>query len=1751
MVASAYLTIGAMDLVQNLPLTIYHFGLDGRSTPSVTNVFGAGEPIWVTIPSGSIGPSVLVASDSLGRATLSQESTDYTRVSSRFSLSPTLFPPNRNFQLVLQTIREVLPGISIIVRYVAEFGVVPSSARLTSESFSPPTGSLGAQVRLSDSDGNPTTGVRLGLFLAQGNTSTYLAGEKTDLQGRAIFQVGQSLSAGQYGLDVRVLDSNAVLALPLHVSDFTAQVKPTILRAQPINGGITATLVQADDNAAIQGRLVILQNQLRDGNWTISETAYTDDQGRASFRTIPAGPWRASFGGDQFYGSASSSTSGPTGPISAPNPSVSPANSPNLVYGSLASRSYVVPIPETGGCNVPCCVMPIGSLPIISGDSVTSNQITPQCGGGGGGTPISTTTTLFLPSSAYSTIPTVLTGLVKDANGNPVTGQGLEFYNSTSEVHLIGIGNTNSTGYASVVWTPNTVGTKTIMALYIGDSGHYGSSATGTVPVSATPTFVEILSPSPIAYSWDLYNYYNRTGRPIVAPVVTLQLAASGNAGPANIYMPPTSGSSASPPNIPGYSWTGLNQTTVTITFNGTYVQTQAMNWTRNFYLPPCPTPSSCSTNSRFGHMNLTAALSPPSTLYAAASTKLNLPNQNLNSVSSPLAIDNSQIASCPHYTPGCSTLFSTSHGNDIIIVYTHEALDLYTYSCTFHVSDSAGLTWMQRGQTVLNDYDSQNGWWRSQFAEFWARSTNPLSSDNITETCTSGDGYNGFQVFGISGANFISPFDPNVSLPSSLAGVGYGTSVTLSTTNPFDMIISGVQHAGAPVPTPGPGFTTITVTGGLSTEYEIASSPVTNLSVAFGANINNSWEQIVDAIQPLPQVNQTATPPSHIYVGVNATYPYISIKVQNLSVALEAYVAYLAHTLGPPLSSSVQCPATCFNYYGLPVPSLTQGSDFAYVCSSSACTAPAVNTVLNLYNSKGTLCISTTTDYHGIAHLNLAGPSKCTYPYYYLSTPNTQIVLSELFGIEAVSNPYPFYTNFQGYNYAIYAPAQTGRYLLHMHTYYQSSTFTIINPTASYSDVQPAFLSCCDVFVMVEKHLTQVTVGVTPGKATIFDNINATIALKDQAEQKGMPSATVGYSLQRTDPNPTAISSGTLMTDSRGNVTLALGKLSYGNYTLIVSWTGNSTSAASSYQASFTVWRANTIIIIRPGWIQQATAGNTYLFTTSLIDNATKTLMAVPGLTERVYVNGVLYSNTQFCTTSGCSTTNYYLTNPGGNATFPWIPPSAGQYILNATVPQQNYYPKASFSIEVSATLRPVMLIAVNSPAQPNTGDQVTWTIQAYDMMNNASVTGLSITPYINGMSYPAVTTDSNGYATFTNTFTTNGVYNVQFQSGATTLYNSATTHNSVKVFTQTSLTLTGGTVYLGQQNSFSVNLKDANNNPLGGRTISIVINNKSYQNLTADSNGNSQFTWAPTALGSYTITAKFTASSSQDTNYRSSTATSAGNIVVQKLTSIDTAGGSTQSLTLSSASASQSSTLPSVSLSFPSLTSMSITVSFLGASATATASARFSFQWVCAAKINTFFGTICVLYVPVLKTYVDLGIAGVVDLHTISQLLGPANVVYSIQGLVPLALDPFLLGVVTSTAEAGIGLVTLGLTEEPIFAGLIALLAQSVAVLAGFAYGSKSPEFINYLYGLMIPPILGLPCAIYAQCAVFQLPAWLEVPGQVIPELVAATYTWTLYEQASVLGDLYLFSDPIPALELGILILWPAVLIHLEGGF
>src|SRR5438094_394742 len=167
----------------------------------------------------------------------------------------------------------------------------------------------------------------------------------------------------------------------------------------------------------------------------------------------------------------------------------------------------------------------------------------------------------------------------------------------------------------------------------------------------------------------------------------------------------------------------------------------------------------------------------------------------------SKLAVDGSALGSCSNSTNHCSATLTTSFGNDVLIVYTNEALDLQT-SCTFSVSDTAGLTWTARSGVVFG-----NGG-RNQIQEFYAKSSNPLSSDTITESISGcGNEYNGLVVFAVSGANFNSPFDSNTSLPGTANGNGNTAAVSISTSNANDMIIGGSQF-GANGIAAGSGFT-------------------------------------------------------------------------------------------------------------------------------------------------------------------------------------------------------------------------------------------------------------------------------------------------------------------------------------------------------------------------------------------------------------------------------------------------------------------------------------------------------------------------------------------------------------------------------------------------------------------------------------------------------------------------------------------------------------------------------------------------------------------------------------------------------------------------------------------------------------------------------------------------------------------------------------------------------------------------------
>jgi 5-hydroxyisourate hydrolase-like protein (transthyretin family) len=1934
------------------------------------NVFSAGQQIWIGIPSSASPPYLFTTRDSSGATLSKQYGTAFPSDNLvSLSLSPSIYHARQSYQLALETQVATSPGLSVSQTSSAIVGIVPSFARLASEGFTRQNGMTRAQVALLDGNKNPSVGVHIGLTLLQRGASLRITTETTDSNGKAVFQVGEALAAGQYQYEVNVID-DGVFAPPIQLSQFTIGAKPTTLTTWASNGNIAAALLDSNQTP-VPGRLLVLEGQLKDGNWTIISTTYTDDNGRASF-TTPASTWRVSFGGDTFYSPSSSNTltnppnslspnmmiqTGTQLPTSLGNtlsnghitlsiapdtitiydsqgqtilghmgwevqirsmnswqslpwdgtlsmkiddlagyhritlqgtagngqvaitmqflgrpqdPPFTPFRTPVEIQALGGSHSYrllwnvetnlvasfqfeqrvgdqrmVIRGPITAGSVVDQSPSGENSMLALARDgrtvlfgfnwdkalqyyqgttlgtngslasasvafgtfTLSSGQrvIVPACpcpdGGGGGGGTYTTTTTLYLPSSAYATINTVLKAQVKDQFGTAVPYAPVNFYRDGSS---LGSAVTNTTGFASLVWTPGVTGSHVINATFSGNCCDLASSTKQTLVINQTPTTAQILKPQSIAYSWDLYNYYLRNGLPIVVPVNILALASSGNGSPANIYMPSYSGNSTTAPKIAGYGWAGLNSTSaVTVTFNSTYTQTQNMNWTRNFYLPPCPNPSNCSTSPGTGHMYLTASLSPPSTLYSSSSTSLNIPYQNVNSISS-------------------------------------------------------------------------------------------------------------------------------------------GSALT-----------------------------------------------------------------------------QTATPPSHLYINVNATYPYISTQMQNLPVALAAYNAYLAFSLGAPLGSSL---SGGYTIYTLPVP-----SDFARVCFDSACASPAGNVNVFLYNSNGQYCgVAAVTNNRGVASLDITGPTGCTWPYYYAAiyTSGNTLTLTELFQIEAVSNPSPFYTNFQGYNYATYAPHRTGRYLLHLYTFFLNSPYTILYPSTSYPDVQYPYLSCCDIILNVEKHPLQAQATFNPGTATILNNINATIRVTDVSNSKPLSNSVFSYTLTRNDPNPGTVLSGTLTTNVNGTTTLSLGLLGYGNYTLSVSRSATSTLNALSSSFSFTVYKALPTLILRnisglasatngmikyvnpagtsstlsivhsqsnpyefyavigtstdlftppqtgtatcsgsssincvsigldfsfcnsppcfPGWpiiaggrnaqwvngqpngiscvsgftncsqaatrltgtsnicgtqfcyrfsvligtisyirsfvlrisllvadssgtqgtfvgyayvydpdgsflvngsvmrhsdastpvgnavsfqfnatsspnsitsvtmnilnqtssttksicliggnfgclqqsqttngafllyspstivftpgtyivtvtftcpgcattntlvlslvlvipqvswIQNFFVGNTYSFEGSLVNNATGTLVIASGLSENVYVNGVLYASFQ--------------TDSMGNSGFTWTPTTSGQYTITVKFPRQNYYASSSINILVSVSKRSVILAAVGSPPSPSVGQAVTWSISAYDMINNSTVKSLPVSLYVDGTLTTTTPTNSQGQASFTNTFGSIGIHNVTFASAQNATYNAAKASSSVMAFLETSLTLQSGNAILGQQTTVTLTLRDANGNPMSNRTVQVQINGASYVTLTTNINGQAQFSWQPSSIGSYAVAATFSASGPSDSGYRPSSA-NINVIMIPQITINTTSSGSgTQSVSLPTAQGSSqpSTPPPSISISFPSPGTITITASFLGKTAQVSLNESSQFGWNCVATVNTFLGSFCALSVPFEKIHIGAAISSILSFAIDSQVLGSVNFNYQIIDSPVINPEAENVGVLASIVDAGIGIGTFALTLEPHLAALAVQLATIVATAAGTAFlasGGKN-AYHNFLLGLLAPALVGIACVLsaYTVCP----PEIPQVPY--VSEFLAAVGAWAGFESVALVTPLFVGDvGPVMLVALGFLI--PAALLTL----
>ena len=117
-----------------------------------------------------------------------------------------------------------------------------------------------------------------------------------------------------------------------------------------------------------------------------------------------------------------------------------------------------------------------------------------------------TTTMTATPVTATAGTATTLTSTLKDTTGNPLSGMNVDYYIGSQKV---GTAKTDASGISSLQYTPNTAGTYTIKASYVGnqEGGKFASSeitATLTVnspntqPTPTIPTSTSSPTPTPV-----------------------------------------------------------------------------------------------------------------------------------------------------------------------------------------------------------------------------------------------------------------------------------------------------------------------------------------------------------------------------------------------------------------------------------------------------------------------------------------------------------------------------------------------------------------------------------------------------------------------------------------------------------------------------------------------------------------------------------------------------------------------------------------------------------------------------------------------------------------------------------------------------------------------------------------------------------------------------------------------------------------------------------------------------------------------------------------------------------------------------------------------------------------------------------------------------------------------------------------------------------------------------------------------------
>lgn len=211
------------------------------------------------------------------------------------------------------------------------------------------------------------------------------------------------------------------------------------------------------------------------------------------------------------------------------------------------------------------------------------------------------------------------------------------------------------------------------------------------------------------------------------------------------------------------------------------------------------------------------------------------------------LAIDGSISFSA--FGTSVAVTLSTAQPNDIICLTIAGAI-----TSPLTVSDSTGLTWTRRSVTTVG----------ANRLEFWyAKAASPLTSCVITTTYATNQAPR-LVAWGVSGANFANPFDPNASLPSvvSTASTVTTQSAVMSTDNATCMLIGVARFFsgwGAGLTRPSGWTMLINVGTAQDTAYRIVTAAEVSASKAWSWSNPSGNILLLDAIAAAPNIGDIA----------------------------------------------------------------------------------------------------------------------------------------------------------------------------------------------------------------------------------------------------------------------------------------------------------------------------------------------------------------------------------------------------------------------------------------------------------------------------------------------------------------------------------------------------------------------------------------------------------------------------------------------------------------------------------------------------------------------------------------------------------------------------------------------------------------------------------------------------------------------------------------------------------------------------